>query len=159
MMNAEQEEFTAMNRTISYYLIHPKDIDVIQLSLELFKNYDIEFKEDTNYKYLHVLNLIKDKKDIIQFLLNISLSDCTEMLDFFKRNQISTEKIYCLVECKKFFNNFLNINNKDKDVIKCFINKFSESDNLESNFINLIENFYKIKEIFYDYIYDIKQAH
>ena len=159
MMNAEQEEFTAMNRTISYYLIHPKDIDVIQLSLELFKNYDIEFKEDTNYKYLHVLNLIKDKKDIIQFLLNISLSDCTEMLDFFKRNQISTEKIYCLVECKKFFNNFLNINNKDKDVIKCFINKFSESDNLESNFINLIENFYKIKKIYYNYIYDIKQAH
>ena len=141
MTHVEQEEFTRINKAIVKYLKEPKDIYVIELSLELLKNYEIEFKEDTNYKYLKILDMIKNKKNIIQFVLDISLQKIESLIDYFDKNKFDKGDFPCLLECKKFFNKYFDKNSKDKDTIKRFINGTSECETFELNLKKLIDNF------------------
>jgi len=141
MSEVEQEEFTLINKTIVKYLKEPKDINVIELSLELLKNYGIEFKEDTNYKYIKILDIIKNKKDIVKFLLDITLKKCQDLIDFFDKNKLDKGDIPSLLVCKEFFDKYINKNNKDKDIIKNLINGIALSENLELNLKKLVINF------------------
>jgi len=141
MSEVEQEEFTLINKTIVKYLKEPKDINVIELSLELLKNYDIKFEEDTNYKYIKILDIIKNKKDIVKFLLDITLKKCQDLIDYFDKNKLYKGDIPSLLVCKEFFDKYINKNNKDKDIIKNLINGISVSENLELNLKKLVSNF------------------
>ena len=141
MTKVEQEEFTQINKTIVKYLGNPIDVNVIELSMELLKNYDIEFNEESNYKYLELLDLLKKKNNIIEFLLEITLKKCIDLLDFFDKNNYEKGDITSLVECKTFFDKFLKNNIKDKDIIKSFINELSQSEGLEIEFSKLINSY------------------
>ena len=134
----EQEEFTQINKTIIKYLKKPSDINVIDLSLELLKNYNIEFNNNTNYKFLNVLNMLKNKKNIIQFLINVKIDN---FIDYFNRNNLEKGNIDSLIECKNFFDKVFSKHIKDKELIKNFINNINESNKIEENFINLVYNF------------------
>ena len=144
MTEVEQEEFTQMNKTIVKYLKDPKDINVIELSLELLKNYDIEFKEGTNYQYLKILDMIKNKKNIIQFVINTTLQQIEKLIDYFDKNKWDKGDLPCLLECKKFFNKYFDKNSKDKEIIRSFINGISQSETFEVNLQKLIDNFESI---------------
>ena len=147
MTEVEQEDFTQINKTIFKYLKNPTDINVIKLSIKLLKNYDIEFNDDSNYKFLRIFNIFKNRKYILEFLLNITLKKCQDFLDYFDKNKLVKENIPNLVECKQFFDKIINKNKKDKDIIKSFIHEISEFPNIEENLNKLTNNFDIISEL------------
>ena len=74
MTEVDQEDFTQINKAIIKYLKNPTDINVIKFSIQLLKNYNIEFNGDTNYKLLKIFDIFKNCKYIFDFLLNIIYS-------------------------------------------------------------------------------------
>ena len=141
----QQEEFTHINKVIIKYLKNPSDVKTIEFCLELLKNYGIEFKEESNYRILEIIDIIKNKNNIIEFLLNISLEKCKDLLkyifDYFQKKNLNKENIPNLVECKNFINKIINKNIKDKDIIKSLFNAISEFKNIEMNLRKLMKNF------------------
>ena len=141
MTKVEQEEFTQINKTIIKYLKNPTDINVIEFSIELLKNYDIQFDEESNYCYLKLLDMIKNKNDIIELLINTTLKKCKDLIDFFEKNGFEKGDITSLIECKTFFDNFTNNKTKDKDIVKSFIDEMSKSKNIETEFNKFINSY------------------
>ena len=141
----KQEEFTQINKTIIKYLEHPMDVHVIELSEELMKNYDIEFNNNTNYSFLNILKMLKDKNDIIDFMKKVNTKNINE---YFEKHYFEKGYIDSVVECKKIFDNILNKDIKDKDMIKTFINNVKESDDIETSFLNVCYNFDEINVFF-----------
>ena len=147
MTEVEQEDFTQINKIIIKYLQNPTDVNIIKFSLDLLKNYGIEFKDDTNYKFLRIFDIFKNRKDIFDFLLNITLKKCQDFLDYFDKNKLVKDNIPNLVECKHFFDKIINKNKKDKDIIKSFICGISEFESIEENFKKLINSFDIISDL------------
>ena len=141
LTKVEQEEFTQINKTIVKYLKNPTDINVIEFSIELLKNYDIQFEEESNYCYLKLLDMIKNKNDIIELLINTTLQKCKDLIDFFEKNGFEKGDITSLIECKTFFDNFANNKTKDKDIVKSFIDEMSKSKNIEIEFNKFINSY------------------
>ena len=74
-------------------------------------------------------------------MIEITLKKCQDVLEFFLRENLDTGNIPCLIKCKEFFDNFLNKNSKDIDIIKSFINVTLGNENLEINLRKLINGF------------------
>ena len=148
MTEAEQEDFTHINKTIIKYLKEPTDVNIIEFSLELMKNYEIEFNEDTNYYYLKLLKMLKGKKNIVKFLLDNTLKKFNELIDYFTKMKWDKGNIPCLIECKIFFDKYINKKSTDKEIIKSFINGSLENKTFEENLKKLINSFDFIENVF-----------
>ena len=148
MTEAEQEDFTHINKTIIKYLKEPTDVNIIEFSLELMKNYEIEFNEDTNYYYLKLLKMLKGKKNIVKFLLDNTLQKFNELIDYFTKMKWDKGNIPCLIECKIFFDKYINKKSTDKEIIKSFINGSLENKTFEENLKKLINSFDFIENVF-----------
>ena len=148
LSEADQEDFTQINKVIIKYLKEPTDSSIIEFCFKLMQNYNIEFNEETNYNFLKLLNIFKDKIYIVQFLLDNTLQKFNDLINYFDKMNWEKEDIISLIECKLFFNKYINKKSKDKEIIKSFINGSVENNTFEENFKKLIKCFDIIKNIF-----------
>ena len=148
LSEADQEDFTQINKVIIKYLKESADSSIIEFCFKLMQNYNIEFNEETNYNFLKLLNIFKDKIYIVQFLLDNTLQKFNDLINYFDKMNWEKEDIISLIECKLFFNKYINKKSKDKEIIKSFINGSVENNTFEENFKKLIKCFDIIKNIF-----------
>ena len=151
----KKTEFTSVNNLILKYLKAPKNINIIKVCLEFYKNYEIELNEDVNFEFYKSIKLITNMNEIIDYLLNIDEEivqiklkelDDTQNDDYFYIKNI-LEK---LIKFKIFIEIFSSNNNKkyikDIDIIRTFFGELNNSEEIRNNFVSIIYNYNIIKD-------------
>ena len=147
----QNTEFSKINQVINSYLISPKNTKVIEMSINLYKNYEIELIEDNNFVLFQTIKLNKNMKEIITFIKNIGIEqlktrilECENNKDYdynFIKNNLNK-----LIEFKKYLKEILSNNFKDIDIIKQFIRALFFSEELKDDFIAILNNYSSILE-------------
>ena len=147
----QNTEFSKINQVINRYLISPKNTKVIEMSINLYKNYGIELIEDNNFVLFQTIKLNKNMKEIITFIKNIDVEqletrilECENNKDYdynFIKNNLNK-----LIEFKKYLKEMLSNNFKDIDIIKQFVRAIIFSDELKDDFIVILNNYSSILE-------------
>ena len=147
----QNTEFSKINQVINRYLISPKNTKVIEMSINLYKNYGIELIEDNNFVLFQTIKLNKNMKEIITFIKNIGIEqlktrilECENNKDYdynFIKNNLNK-----LIEFKKYLKEILSNNFKDIDIIKQFIRALFFSEELKDDFIAILNNYSSILE-------------
>ena len=147
----QNTEFSKINQVINRYLISPKNTKVIEMSINLYKNYEIELIEDNNFVLFQTIKLNKNMKEIITFIKNIGIEqlktrilECENNKDYdynFIKNNLNK-----LIEFKKYLKEILSNNFKDIDIIKQFIRALFFSEELKDDFIAILNNYSSILE-------------
>ena len=151
----KKTEFTSVNNLILKYLKAPKNINIIKVCLEFYKNYEIELNEDVNFEFYKSIKLITNMNEIIDYLLNIDEEivqiklkelDDTQNDDYFYIKNI-LEK---LIKFKIFIEIFSSNNNKkyikDIDIIRTFFGELNNSEEIINNCVSIIYNYNIIKD-------------
>ena len=150
----KKSEFFLVNNTINQNLKKNKKIKVIQLCLELYKNYNIIFNEENNFDFFLNIKLIPDINKFADFVLKLNIQDLKDKLNVFEQNKIFDDFQYMinvlgkLIDLKIFLDSILSNLSEDKEIARTFINEIANSKEYQNSFIALIQNFEIISNIF-----------
>ena len=150
----KKSEFFFVNNTINQNLKKNKKIKVIQLCLELYKNYNIIFNEENNFDFFLNIKLIPDINKFADFVLKLNIQDLKDKLNVFEQNKIFDDFQYMinvlgkLIDLKIFLDSILSNLSEDKEIARTFINEIANSKEYQNSFIALIQNFEIISNIF-----------
>ena len=144
--NIQKSDFTQINEVICQYLEKPKNIKVIELSIKLYQNYQIEFIDDNNFELFKTIKLIKNMNEIASFIMKVDIKQLEKRIDEIEdcnyKDNISLKDLFNkLIRFKKFLNKILSDTNKDIDIIKKFLEEIYNSNEYKKDFIEIINQF------------------
>ena len=124
----------------------PKNKKVIELSIKLYQNYQIEFIEYNNFELFKTIKLIKNMNEIASFIMKVDIKQLEKRIDeienFNYKDNISLKDLFNkLIRFKKFLNKILSDTNKDIDIIKKFLEEIYNSNEYKKDFIEIINQF------------------
>ena len=119
------------------------------------REYGLNILEPTkgDRDYLNILHYTYSKKDSIKFISKLNNNDIKtlqEKINMSDTTLITYNDIQDMIKCWEFIQNLGEIKGKknDKELIKDFIKKVSETNNISQNFYNYVNIANKLKEIF-----------
>ena len=144
--NIQKSDFTQINEVICQYLEKPKNIKVIELSIKLYQNYQIEFIDDNNFELFKTIKLNKNMNEIASFIMKVDIKQLEKRIDEIKdcnyKDNISLKDLFNkLIRFKKFLNQILSDTNKDIDIIKKFLEEIYNSNEYKKDFIEIIKQY------------------
>ena len=150
----KKTEFPSVNNLINKYLKSPKNINIIKVCIEFYKNYQIELDENKYFEFFKSIKSIEDMNKFVYYLLNIEIQEIQTKLIEFENNEYMDYKfindvLEKLIKFKIFLEDILsNINEdtKDIDVIKNLMNELTGSEEIRNDFKSIIYYFNLIKE-------------
>ena len=148
----KKTEFTSINNLICKYLEAPKNIKIIKVCLEFYRNYQIDLNEDIYFEFFKSIKLIKNMSEISNFLIDIDTDLIPIKLNQYSDNQYHDnikDILEKLIKFKKSLQSITtntNIIVKDIDIINNFINKMKNSEEIRKVFISILYDFDLIKE-------------
>ena len=151
--HVKKSEFYLVNNTISKNLKSNKKIKVIQLSIDLYKNYNIEFNEETNFNFFKNIKLIKNVDEIVDFLINSNTQSIKNKLNEYEENNYYDYNLMIgilskLVDFKIFLDSIISDIPEDKNIISHFMNELFQSKEYQEALITLIDKFILVSSIF-----------
>ena len=150
----KKTEFPSVNNLINKYLKSPKNINIIKVCIEFYKNYQIELDENKYFEFFKSIKSIEDMNKFVYYLLNIEIQEIqTKLIEFEKGDYVDYNYINDvfekLIKFKTFLEDILsNINEdtKDIDIIKNLMNELTSSEEIRNDFKTIIYYFNLIKE-------------
>ena len=142
----KKTEFFSVNSIINKNLKSNKKIKVIQLSIDLYKNYNIEFNEETNFDFFKKIKSIPNINDIVDFLLNSNTQNLKNKLNELENNNYfdytyTINILRNLIDFKTFLDSILYNIYEDKKIASEFINVLLQSKEYQKNLTTVIFNF------------------
>ena len=134
--------------------------DIISNDINYLKEYDIDVDilYNENYKnnnYINILMKLKEQPDSIKFLLLINIYECHELKKLIREmdnNLLSSNDVLDLEKCIELMSKIGTIQTikemKDSDLIKSFIKKIGNCKNIETYFIQYVNNYQELKNLF-----------
>ena len=136
-------DFFQINEVIRQYLEKPKNISVIELSITLYKNYQIEFIDDNNFEIFKTIKLIQNMNETASFLINIETKKLEKRVNQLNKEDNMKNTLKKLINFKMFIDDILSHKSKDVDIVKDFINEIFNTNKYKKDFITII-NYYKL---------------
>ena len=140
-------EFYAINEMICQHLKTPKNLKVIELYIELYKNFKIEFTEKNNFQFYKKIKLVKNMNEIVYFLLSLEKNKMDIKLNRKYSNDV--DKYYRLNELKGFIDSIISLKNEDLDFSITFLKAINESNEYKEDFVQLIDESLEDEEEFF----------
>ena len=142
----KKTEFFSVNNIINKNLKSNKKIKVIQLSIDLYKNYNIEFNEETNFDFFKKIKSIPNINDMVDFLLNSDTQNLKNKLNELENNNYfdytyTINILRNLIDFKTFLDSILYNIYEDKKIASEFINILLQSKEYQKNLTTVIFNF------------------
>ena len=153
----KKTEFTSVNNLICKYLESPKNINIIKVCLDFYKNYEIELNEDKNFEFFRAIKLIKNMNEIAFLLFNVTAKEIQNKLTEYDDNALYDDFNYIKGVLEKFirFKIFIDSissndikNPKDIDIIRTFVDALNGSEEIRNDFISIIYDYHLIKDEF-----------
>ena len=150
----KKTEFPSVNNLINKYLKSPKNINIIKVCIEFYKNYQIDLDENKYFEFFKSIKSIGDMNKFVYYLLNIEIQEIqTKLIEFESGDYVDYNYINDvfekLIKFKTFLEDILsNINEdtKDIDIIKNLMNELTSSEEIRNDFKTIIYYFNLIKE-------------
>ena len=139
-------DFFQINEVIRQYLEKPKNISVIELSITLYKNYQIEFIDDNNFEIFKTIKLIQNMNETASFLINIETKKLENRVNQLNKEDNMKNTLKKLINFKKFIDDILSHKTKDVDIIKDFINEIFNTNKYKKDFITIINDYKLISD-------------
>lgn len=147
--------FSSVNNVICKYLEATRNINIIKISVELYKNYNIEFNGDKNFELFKRIKFAHNFNEIAYYIFNIEIEQLQNKLKEYEDKNLF-EYFYIKGELNKIiiFKGFIdsilssiNDDTRDKHIVNNFWNELNNSKEYQEGFIALIGNFEVIKEV------------
>ena len=153
--NFKKTEFTSVNNLISKYLKDPKNINIIKVCLEFYKNYGIELNEEKYFDFFKSFKSINNMNDIVHFLINADLQSIKTKIKEFEEDGYKDYNYRgdFLVKLMNFINSIENIlknidiDAKDLNIIRNYVKELLDSNENKDDFISIFNNFELIKKL------------
>ena len=149
----KKTEFSSVNDIINKNLKSNKKIKVIQLSIDLYKNYNIEFNEETNFDFFKKIKLTPNIDEIVDFLLKSNTQNLKNKLNELEENNYfdyayTINALRNLIDFKTFLDSILYNIYEDKKIASEFMNILLQTKEHRENLIAVIFNFSLISTTF-----------
>ena len=153
--NFKKTEFTSVSNLISKYLKDPKNINIIKVCLEFYKNYGIELNEEKYFDFFKSFKSINNMNDIVHFLINADLQSIKTKIKEFEEDGYKDYNYRgdFLVKLMNFINSIENIlknidiDAKDLNIIRNYVKELLDSNENKDDFISIFNNFELIKKL------------